>query len=192
MAVSAVNSLKTFVKCYASRRSVERIASLRHLESKLAVVGYSQRLPALCDSNPLPYRYCADSGWSGFNKDAAPAGWIVFGVTTAANVAEWALVKWLLHRRPTLVAGDTIWVLIALVLLLTALIRLECHIPDGPWTAPYTRWPSSRTAVARSRSMAWLNRSIADLILLDEKLAGRVAADRTPGNCTLGILAKAA
>lgn len=72
-----------------------------------------------------------------FYKEVETAGWVVLGVTVAANIAAWMIGKWLFRQR----VGKKMAVTVAVIVLLlatfvTLLVRFNGQLPPGAWKAP--------------------------------------------------------
>jgi uncharacterized membrane protein YfcA len=72
-----------------------------------------------------------------FYKEVETAGWVVLGVTAAANIAAWMVGKWLFRQKTgKRIAAAFGVILLLLVAFVTLLVRFECELPQGAWKAP--------------------------------------------------------
>jgi hypothetical protein len=72
-----------------------------------------------------------------FYKEVETAGWVVLGVTAAANIAAWMVGKWLFKQKTgRKLAGAVGVIVLLLAAFVTLLVRFECELPPGAWKAP--------------------------------------------------------
>jgi patatin-related protein len=72
-----------------------------------------------------------------FYKEVETAGWVVLGVTAAANIAAWMIGKWLFREKTgKKIALAACVVVLVLAALVTLLVRFECELPQAAWKAP--------------------------------------------------------
>jgi len=72
-----------------------------------------------------------------FYKEVETAGWVVLGVTAAANIAAWVVAKWLFRKKTGRnIAGALVTIALLIAAFLTLLVRFECQLPEGAWKAP--------------------------------------------------------
>jgi hypothetical protein len=72
-----------------------------------------------------------------FYKEVETAGWIVLGVTVAANIGAWMAGKWLFRQKTgRKIAGALLVVALVVAAFVTLLVRFECELPSGAWKAP--------------------------------------------------------
>jgi len=72
-----------------------------------------------------------------FYQEVETAGWVVLGVTAAANIAAWIVSKWLFRRKTgRKIAGAVAVMALLLAAIGALLVRFECQLPAGAWKAP--------------------------------------------------------
>jgi hypothetical protein len=72
-----------------------------------------------------------------FYKEVETAGWVVLGVTAAANIAAWMLGKWLFRQRTgRKIAGAFAVIILVLAGIAMVLSQFQCQLPSGAWKNP--------------------------------------------------------